>query len=353
MQKLIKNEQRVYIKSRVALEQAPIAIYNDLVKIHGNNAYKYNTVLTWAKRFKDGQSSTEDDPRSGRPITATRGFDVELVADVVEEDPFLSIRDIEELTSLSYGTIQRILHDHLELRKVSSRWVPHLLTPENKAHRLGFAQAMLAKLKSGQWRFDQILTGDESWFYHRKIKKRSECRAWKKPGEDPETIVKRDRFEPKSMVSIFFRTTGLVHIYAVDKKDTLDSRRYIHNCLEPAFDEVKRQRPSSGLRGILLLHDNARPHVSKMTRSFIEEQGVTEIDHPPYSPDLAPCDYWLFDYIKQHLEDVTSSETLVTAITAIMKKIDKKEYFKTFQKYVERLEYCILVEGDYFEHLLK
>ncbi len=80
---------------------------------------------------------------------------------------------------------------------------------------------------------------------------------------------------------------------------------------------------------------------------------MTEIDHPPYSPDFAPCDYWLFDYIKQRLEDVTSTEMLVDTITAIMKKIDKKEYFKTFEKYKERLEYCILIEGDYFEHLLK
>ena len=102
-----------------------------------------------------------------------------------------------------------------------------------------------------------------------------------------------------------------------------------------------------------MLHDNAKPHVSKMTSSFIQEQGVTEIDHPPYSPDLVPCDYWLFDCIKQHLEDVTSSERLVTAITTIMKKFDKKEYFKTFEKYKERLEYCILAEDDYFDSLLK
>jgi len=231
--------------------------------------------------------------------------------------------------------------------------VPHILSPENKARRASFARAMLAKLKSGQWRFDQILTCDESWFYHRKIKKRSECRAWKGEGESPETIVRRDRFEPKTMVSIFFRTTGLVHIYAVAKNETLNSECYIENCLGPAFDEIRRQRPSSGLRGILLHHDNARPHVSQKSRSFIEQQGVTEIDHPPYLPDFAPCDYWLFDYIKQRLGDVLDSEMLVKAIRAIMKNIDKKDYFKTFEKYLERLEYCILVEGDYFEHLLK
>ncbi len=185
------------------------------------------------------------------------------------------------------------------------------------------------------------------------IKKRSECRAWKGGGESPETIVRRDRFEPKTMVSIFFRITGLVHIYAVAKKGTLNSECYTQNCLGPAFDEIRRQRPSSGLRGIVLHHDNARPHVSQKSHSFIEQQGVTEIDHLPYSPDLVLCDYWLFDYIKQRLGDVSDSEMLGKAITAIMININKKDYLKTFEKYIERIEYCILVEGDYVEHLLK
>ena len=105
MHKIEKNEQRIYIKSRVALNQTPVAIHADLVKIHGDKAYTYNTVATWASRFKSGQSSTEDNHRSGRPITATNSQFVKLVEDLVKEDPFLSIRDLEELTPLSYGTI--------------------------------------------------------------------------------------------------------------------------------------------------------------------------------------------------------------------------------------------------------
>ena len=162
MQNLKKIKKRVYIKSQIVLNQTPIAIHDHLVKIHGSSAYKYNTVLTWARRFDNGQSSTEDDPRSGRPITATLESNVQLLADVVKEDPFLSIRDIEELILLSFGTIHTILYDHLKLRKISLRWVPHFLIPENKVNGLRFAHVMLAKLKSGQWRFDQILRGDES-----------------------------------------------------------------------------------------------------------------------------------------------------------------------------------------------
>ena len=71
MENIEKNEQRVYIKSHVASNQRPIDIHADLVKIHVDKAYTYNTAATWAARFNSGQSSTEDNPRSGCPITAT------------------------------------------------------------------------------------------------------------------------------------------------------------------------------------------------------------------------------------------------------------------------------------------
>ena len=77
---------------------------------------------------------------SGRPVTATLPFFVEHVATLVDENPFLSIRDIEVLTSLSYGTIHGILHDHSQKKNAASRWVPHLITPKNKAKRLRFAR---------------------------------------------------------------------------------------------------------------------------------------------------------------------------------------------------------------------
>jgi hypothetical protein len=53
------------------------------------------------------------------------------------------------------------------------------------------------------------------------------------------------------------------------------------------------------------------------------------------------------------LDDEIQQETLERSITAVLKKIPRNEYIKTFRKYKERLEYCILAEGDYFEHLIK
>ena len=98
-------------------------------------------------------------------------------------------------------------------------------------------------------------------------------------------------------------------------------------------------------------HDNARPHVAKSVKSYLEQQELTVIRHPPYSPDLAPCDFWLFDLIKRNLSDATDVKDLNRQITAILQNIPKEEYLKTFNKWLERMQLCIDNQGDYFEHL--
>ena len=86
--------------------------------------------------------------------------------------------------------------------------------------------------------------------------------------------------------------------------------------------------------------------------NYLESEGVTVIPHPPNSPDLAPCDFWLFDLIKQNLDDQDDSDSLYESVTKFMKSLKKEEYKKTFDKWTERMELCISSQGDYFEHLL-
>jgi len=75
--------------------------------------------------------------------------------------------------------------------------------------------------------------------------------------------------------------------------------------------------------------------------------------HPPYSPDLAPSDFWLFGYLKQQLDTYSDSESLKKAVTNIIHDISRDEFRKTFNKWIERMQLCISNKGEYFEHLMK
>ncbi|CAF3727890.1 unnamed protein product [Rotaria sordida] len=111
-------------------------IFDELTEALGPDAPSYPTVRRWAKRFREGREDVSDDPRSGRPISVLTDENIELVRQVIEDDPHSTYNDITIENGLSRGTIERIIHDCLKMRKVTSRWVAHQLTDKQKQERL-------------------------------------------------------------------------------------------------------------------------------------------------------------------------------------------------------------------------
>jgi hypothetical protein len=70
---------------------------------------------------------------------------------------------------------------------------------------------------------------------------------------------------------------------------------------------LKKKQPHKEINEILLHHDNARLHVAHIIVNFLNARGIKTVLHPPYSPDLAPCDFWLFPEIKYPLRVGTST----------------------------------------------
>ena len=177
-----------------------------------------------------------------------------------------------------------------------------------------------------------MVAGDESWFYHKQIGRKSSNAAWVAKGDPPPTVVGPNKFAPRTLFSIFFTSNGLVIIHRIERGQNIDHGYYIDNCLQPLVNEIKRQRPSLGTRAVKLLHDNGRPHVHKAVCNYLEPEYITIIPHPSNSPDLAPGDFWLFDLIKQNIDGQKDVEPLHDAITTFTYSLDQEEYKKTFDK---------------------
>ena len=99
---------------------------------------------------------------------------------------------------------------------------------------------------------------------------------------------------------LFFGKTGHVAIVPVEQRRTVNSEWYITICLPVAFQEVRkinRQRRNT------LHHDNASSHTSAQTTAFLSTQNIDLMSHPPYSPHLAPNDFFLFPYVKNKMRD--------------------------------------------------
>ena len=172
-------EIRSYIKCRIRLNIASKQIFNALCGIYGPQTISMRTVFRWVKDFKAGKFSIEDDTRPGRPKTSVTKANIATVKIVVEQDARLSVKD--SCTGISEGSVQTILKKRLDLRKVCTRWVPHLLTEEQKTQRLRCARELLKTYKGCNSRvISNLLTGNETWMHMFEPQRRADNKQWKR-----------------------------------------------------------------------------------------------------------------------------------------------------------------------------
>ena len=108
--------------------------------------------------------------------------------------------------------------------------------------------------------------------------------------------------------------------------------------------------PSKGWSGVHLLHDNASSHKCEL-KSFLASEKVEVLNNPPYSPDLSPCDFFLFPRHKKMFSGskYTSRSSLGSAIYQCLQQIPKEDYLSAFRDWVKRLQKCVSGMGEYFE----
>ena len=103
------------------------------------------------------------------------------------------------------------------------------------------------------------------------------------------------------MATIFWDAKGVIHIDYMPPKTTITGQ-YDGKFLKRLRDSIKEKRRGMLSHGVLLLHDNAPVHRANVAQAALREAGFEELPHPPYSPDLAPSDFYLFRYLKASLE---------------------------------------------------
>ena len=82
----------------------------ELYAVHGDQVPSLRTVERWYKRFREGQDELEGEARLGGPVTETTSENIEQVRLTIDDDPRVSIEEIQEQTGFSYGITQQIIY---------------------------------------------------------------------------------------------------------------------------------------------------------------------------------------------------------------------------------------------------
>ena len=116
----------------------------------------------------------------------------------------------------------------------------------------------------------------------------------------------------KVMLIVFFDCKGIVHFEFVPEGQTVNQYFY-KETLVRLTEKIRRKRRDLWERKQWLLHhDNAPAHSALTIRQFLASRQVSTLDHPPYSPDLAPSDFFLFPKLKGVLKGTVSTTSMTS-----------------------------------------
>ena len=138
----------------------------------------------------------------------------------------------------------------------------------------------------------RIITGDEKWIYFDNPTRK---RSWTDPGKPATSTPKRNIHGKKVLLCIWWDQHGILYYELFQPGETVTANRYVQQLINLSNElNVKRPEWINRHERVILLHDNARPHVSKAVIDVLKELKWDILPHPPYSPDIAPSDYHLF-----------------------------------------------------------
>ena len=179
-------------------------------------------------------------------------------------------------------------------------------------------------------------TGDESWIYAYEPESRQQSTVWVLQDEPNPSKVARALSTSKQMIACFFRKIGHVAIVLLEKCRAVNSEWYTTICLSVVFQEIRKTYRRSL---ITLHHDNASSHTLAQTTTFLSTQNSGLMSHPPYNPDLATNDFFLFPYVKIKMrgQHFSTPEETVNAFRMHVSTIFQSEWQKCFDNWFKRM----------------
>ena len=335
-------EQRVSIKFLTKLGKSATETYNLLTEVCGDQCLSHMQVFEWFKKFKEGREYVRDDPKLGRPSTAKTQENVEKVARIVQGDCRLSIRAISELKE----SVRQILDDDLDMKKVCAKVVPKIFTREQKEHRVNCCADTLENIENDPDFFLKVITCDKTWIFQYDPETKRQSMHWKSPQSPRKKKAHMSKFKFKAMMIVFFDIRGVIYIDWVPEDQTVN-QVYYKNVLTTLHECVQRRRPDMWKNASWILHHDNAPSVKR----YLAKNNIPVTEHPPYSPDLAPCDFFLFPKIKSVLKGTKfeSVDAVKGKETQLLNSLKQDDLQHCYQHWQIRMERCRDRGGDYIE----
>ena len=149
---------------------------------------------------------------------------------------------------------------------------------------------------------------------------------------------------PTNLWWSFFYSTGMIYMHWVPSRHTVNKEYYVE-ILREFRKRFRRKTLALFKSSRRFFHqDNAPVKNSILVTDYLTKMGIKTVPHPPYNPELAPCDFWLYRGCCYE-----TIEEMKEAVTKVIDTFTQEDFHGAFQKLLEQYNKCIAAGGEYFE----
>ena len=165
-----------------------------------------------------------------------------------------------------------------------------------------FAQEMLNDVNDDRDLLKKVITGDVSWVYFYDVETKAQSSQWKRTEPPRPKKARQVRSNLKVLLTVFFDYHGVVHQEFLPQGRTVNKKYYL-KVMRRLREAIRKKRPEWWKKNSWFLHhDNAPAHSSLLVRNFLAKNNSVIMPPSPYSPDLAPCDFFQFPKLKRPMK---------------------------------------------------
>ena len=228
----------------------------------------------------------------------------------------MTCEEIAHCAGISRASAHRILTERLHKHQIAARWVLHDLSEEQKCRRVEIAQLLRRFREEGNKFLQKVVATDETWIRDFEPELKSQSSEWRGKGSPRPKKFKRAQSNVKQMMIFAYDCRGVIRTDRVPSGTTVTVAYYCQ-FLQKLKLKMHVNRPDLLENGVLILHDNTRPHIGKVVHELLDRYSWGMLPHPPYSPDMSPLDFDLFTKLKIYMRGVRFStlEDLSASIT--------------------------------------
>jgi len=178
-------------------------------------------------QFKRGDFSTCDAPRPGRPKTVTTPEIIDQIHELILEDRRISARSIAEQLGISRERVGSIIHEVLDMRKLSAKWVPKCLNADQKRQWCQSSEQLLEFFRLDPNDFlSRLVTMDETFLYHYEPETKQQSMEWRHSGSPRPKKIRLQKSAGKFLASNFWDQEGILLIDYHQKGRTINAEYY-------------------------------------------------------------------------------------------------------------------------------